>query len=357
MRLWIRYLREKRITLILYFLTVFFFIAVGSLYHIENLEKMLYAGLLSLASWGVVFFLQGLQYVRKSRGREKSLLNLRQSGDLILERDPQQAFRTAENGIKSVKSYEELQEALLLSLSDRRTKDRQREEERNAECRDYYLMWIHQIKTPILALRLLLDKNGAGGKENFQMREELFKIEQYAEMALTFQRLEGIAEDLVLQEYVLGDLIRQAVKKYSVLFINKGLGLKFGEMDYKIVTDEKWFVFCVEQLLSNSIKYTREGSISLEAERDETAERIRFSIEDTGIGIRAEDLPRIFEKGFTGYNGRLDKKSTGIGLYLCRRIFDHLGIRVKVESEAGVGTRVTLGLLDADAPKRRDAYG
>lgn len=189
------------------------------------------------------------------------------------------------------------------------------------------------------------------------MREELFKIEQYAEMALTFQRLEGIAEDLVLQEYNLGDLIRQAVKKYSVLFINKGLGLEFGEMDYRIVTDEKWFVFCVEQLLSNSIKYTLEGGISLQAERDEAAERIRFSIEDTGIGIRAEDLPRIFEKGFTGYNGRLDKKSTGIGLYLCRRIFDHLGIRVKVESEAGGGTRVTLGLLDADTSKMRNTSG
>ncbi len=357
MRLWIRYLREKRITMAVYFLTVFFFIAVGSLYHIENLEKMLYAGLLSLAPWGLAFLLQGLNYVHKSRELEKSLRHLRESGDLILERDPMQAFRMEENEIESVKSYEELQEELLLTLSDRRTRDRQREEERNAECRDYYLMWIHQIKTPILALRLLLDKNGAGGKENFQMREELFKIEQYAEMALTFQRLEGIAEDLVLQEYNLGDLIRQAVKKYSVLFINKGLGLEFGEMDYRIVTDEKWFVFCVEQLLSNSIKYTLEGGISLPAERDEAAERIRFSIEDTGIGIRAEDLPRIFEKGFTGYNGRLDKKSTGIGLYLCRRIFDHLGIRVKVESEAGGGTRVTLGLLDADTSKMRNTSG
>ena len=357
MRLWIRYLREKRIAMALYFLMFFFFIAVGSLYHIENLEKMLYAGLLSLASWSLVFFLQGLKYVYKSRELERSLRNLRQSGDLILDWDPRQSSRTAENEIESLKSYEDLQEELLLSLSDRRTKDRQLQEERNAECRDYYLMWIHQIKTPILALRLLLDKNGAGGKESFQMREELFKIEQYAEMALTFQRLEGIAEDLVLQKYVLGDLIRQAVKKYSVLFINKGLGLEFEEMDYQIVTDEKWFVFCVEQLLSNSIKYTAEGRISLWAERDKAAERIRFFVEDTGIGIREEDLPRIFEKGFTGYNGRLDKKSTGIGLYLCRRIFDHLGIRVKVESGAGQGTKVTLGLLGADASDRGEALG
>lgn len=347
MRVWLRYLREKRITLFLYFLTAFFFIAVGSLYHIENLEKMLYAAILTFAVWIMAGILQGLKYVHKSREMEKSLRHLRQSGDLLLEGLGERCSQAAESDIESVKSYEELQELLLFSLSDRRTKDRLGWEERSAECRDYYLMWTHQIKTPILALRLLLDKSGSGGKENFQMREELFKIEQYVEMALTFQRLEGIAGDLVLEEYILGDLVRQAVKKYSVLFINRGLGLKLEEMEYKIITDEKWFVFCVEQLLSNSIKYTLKGGITLRAERDEAAERIRFSIEDTGMGIRAEDLPRIFEKGFTGYNGRLDKKSTGIGLYLCRRIFTHLGIQIKVESEAGQGTKVILGLLYA----------
>lgn len=352
MRLWLRYLREKRITLLLYFLTVFLFVALGSLYHIENLEKLLYAGILTFALWTMAGILQGIKYVHKSRELEKSLRHLMQSGDLILDGLWENDIQAQAGSIESLKSYEELQEQLLFSLSDRRRKDRLGWEERSAECRDYYLMWTHQIKTPILALRLLLDKGGLDGKESFQMREELFKIEQYVEMALTFQRLEGIAGDLVLQEYVLGDLARQAVKKYSVLFINRGLGLELEEMDYKIVTDEKWFVFCVEQLLSNSIKYTPEGGITLRAERKEKSERIRFSIEDTGIGIRAEDLPRIFEKGFTGYNGRLDKKSTGIGLYLCRRIFTHLGIQVKVESEAGQGTKVILGLLSADASKR-----
>lgn len=351
MRLWLRYLREKRIALLLYFLTVLLFVALGCLYHIENLEKLLYAGILTFALWIMAGILQGIKYVHKSRELEKSLRHLIQSGDLLLDGLWGNDIQAQADSIESLKSYEELQEQLLFSLSDRRRKDRLGWEERSAECRDYYLMWTHQIKTPILALRLLLDKSGLDGKESFQMREELFKIEQYAEMALTFQRLEGIAGDLVLQEYVLGDLVRQAVKKYSVLFINRGLGLELEEMDYKIVTDEKWFVFCVEQLLSNSIKYTPEGGITLRAGRNEDSERIRFSIEDTGIGIRAEDLPRIFEKGFTGYNGRLDKKSTGIGLYLCRRIFTHLGIQVKVESEAGQGTKVILGLLPADAPK------
>ena len=159
-------------------------------------------------------------------------------------------------------------------------------------------------------------------------------------MVLTFQRLGGISSDLVLTEYALAALVRQSVKKYSVLFINKGLALELGEMDFRVVTDEKWFIFCLEQLLSNSIKYTRQGSIAVRIRREE--EIAVLELEDTGIGIREADLPRIFEKGFTGYNGRLDKKSTGIGLYLCRRIFDSLSIGVKVESREGIGTKVIL---------------
>lgn len=215
-------------------------------------------------------------------------------------------------------------------------------EERTAECRDYYIMWTHQIKTPIFALRLLLENGETHDRNAFLMREELFKIEQYAEMALTFQRLENISSDLVLQKYSLYAMLKQAVRKYAVLFINKGLSLELQETEAEVVTDEKWFGFCVEQLLSNSIKYTPEGKIIIKTDAAETEGKTVLSIEDTGMGIRPEDLPRIFEKGFTGYNGRLDKKSTGIGLYLCRNIFLHLGISFKVESQEGKGTKVML---------------
>lgn len=119
-----------------------------------------------------------------------------------------------------------------------------------------------------------------------------------------------------------------------------------GELGFQIVTDEKWFVFCLEQILSNSIKYTPRGSISLRAE--EEGKRVLLFLEDTGIGIRAEDLPRIFERGFTGYNGRMDKRATGIGLYLCRRIYGKLGITVQVYSEEGRGTKVVLGIPCAE---------
>ena len=127
-----------------------------------------------------------------------------------------------------------------------------------------------------------------------------------------------------------------------MLFINKGLRLDLQENQVKILTDEKWFVFCLEQILSNSIKYTGKGGITMYSEVDSIGKRVRLYIRDTGIGIHPQDLPRIFEKGFTGYNGRVENKSTGIGLYLCRQIFTHLGIRMKVESREGEGTTVVL---------------
>ena len=131
-------------------------------------------------------------------------------------------------------------------------------------------------------------------------------------------------------------MILQAVHKYAPMFIRKKLTLNYNAVDEKVVTDEKWLVFVVEQILSNAIKYTAEGGISIYMEDG------ALIIEDTGIGILAEDLPRVFEKGYTGYNGRSDKKASGIGLYLCRQILQKLGHKVYVESEPGKGTRVKL---------------
>ncbi len=246
-----------------------------------------------------------------------------------------------EDRIEEAATYADAQLFFLLSIYEKQLKEREEWEKKSQEYREYYVMWTHQVKTPIAAMKLLLENGGMQGREGFLMQEELFKIEQYVEMVLTYQRLENMSADLELQKYDLHSLIRQAVKKYSVLFINKGLSLELQDMDISILTDEKWFVFCLEQLLSNSIKYTKEGGIKIRAVSD-GEETIRLCIEDTGIGIRQEDLPRIFEKGFTGYNGRVDKRATGIGLYLCRRILAYLGIRIKVDSMEGEGTKVSL---------------
>lgn len=220
-------------------------------------------------------------------------------------------------------------------------------DEKKKDMADYYTMWIHQIKTPIAAMRLLLEENA--DERSAQELEELFKIEQYAEMALHYARLDSLSGDLLLKTCDVCGIVRQTVRKYSVLFIGSGISLSLETCLCHAVTDEKWLSFVIGQILSNALKYTPHGRISiygLDREKQRTEGRASYLIiEDTGIGIRKSDLPRIFERGFTGYNGRLDRRSTGIGLYLCRQIMNRLGHTIEVRSGAGQGTRVMLGFL------------
>ena len=202
---------------------------------------------------------------------------------------------------------------------------------------DYYTMWVHQIKTPISAMKLLIQTSES--EISSDLSSELFKIEQYVEMVLSYIRLGSNKNDFVLKEYDLDNIVRQAIRKYAPLFIRKKINLDFQPTTYKVLTDEKWLVFVIEQLLSNAIKYTNKGKISIYPLEDK-----KLVIEDTGIGISKEDIPRIFDKGFTGYNGRTDKKATGLGLYLCKNILDKLSHKISIESEVGVKTKVILDL-------------
>lgn len=206
-----------------------------------------------------------------------------------------------------------------------------------AEATRYYTLWSHQIKTPIAAMRLLLQEEEP---DRSALEQELFKTEQYVEMVLQYQRLGGVSRDLMLQEYSLEGLVRQAVKRTATLFIHKRIALRFSPVGLSVITDEKWLVFVLEQLLTNAVKYTPEGgavTVSIEPPG-------LLSIADTGIGIRPEDLPRVTEWGYTGYNGRLDKRSTGVGLSLCRQALEMLGHEMHISSEIGRGTTVTLDL-------------
>ena len=202
---------------------------------------------------------------------------------------------------------------------------------------DYYTMWVHQIKTPISAMKLLIQTSES--EISSDLSSELFKIEQYVEMVLSYIRLGSNENDFVIKEYDLDNIVRQAIRKYAPLFIRKKINLYFQHTTYKVLTDEKWLVFVIEQLLSNAIKYTNKGKISIYPLEDK-----KLVIEDTGIGISQEDIPRIFDKGFTGYNGRTDKKATGLGLYLCKNILDKLSHKISIESEVGVKTKVILDL-------------
>ena len=201
---------------------------------------------------------------------------------------------------------------------------------------DYYTMWVHQIKTPIASMHLILQKEDSD--DSRRLRAELFRVEQYVQMVLCFLRLDSDFTDYVIKEYRVDDIIRPAVRRLAPQFIMKKLSLEYEQTDEVALTDEKWLSFVVEQVLSNAVKYTSAGSISIKCDGD------RLVISDTGIGIAAEDLPRIFDKGYTGFNGRADRKASGIGLYLCRRICDNLGHSIKVESVPGHGTTIIIGL-------------
>lgn len=202
---------------------------------------------------------------------------------------------------------------------------------------DFFAMWAHQIKTPIAALKLLLQSDD---QDVTACKGEVFKIERYVEMALGFLRFEEMGNDLELLSYELEPIVKQSVKKFAPMFISKHLSVNLKDLNVKILTDEKWLSFVIEQLLSNAVKYTSSGGITIRTCTEN--EQLCIIIEDTGIGIRSEDLPRLFEKGFTGYNGRMDKKASGLGLYLCRSICDKLGHKISIESQENKGTKVTI---------------
>ena len=209
---------------------------------------------------------------------------------------------------------------------------------RYEEMVDYYTIWAHQIKTPIASMRLTLQNEDSALSR--KLSGDLFRIEQYVEMVLMFLRLDSDSTDYVIREHDLDSIIRQAVRKFAGEFIARKIQLVYEPLNAKVVTDEKWLSFVIEQVLSNALKYTPAGSITISLEAPKT-----LCIQDTGIGIAPEDLPRIFEKGYTGYHGRADKKASGIGLYLCKRICNNLGHTITARSIVDVGTIIDIDLV------------
>lgn len=237
---------------------------------------------------------------------------------------------------------------------------------RQSQMRDYYSMWVHQIKTPISAMKLLLEAEReelgqlmcddeqsqcllSDNMDSFE--DELFRIEEYVSMALQYQRVSSTENDFVLEKVSVDGVIRDTIKKYAKIMIRRHIGMNYSGTVQEVYTDGKWLAFILEQLLSNAIKYTPQGFVTIETAEEK--DRFFITIKDTGIGIKAEDLPRVFEKGYTGYNGHADKKATGIGLYLCRQMADKLGHTIRMESEIGKGTKVWIG-FDLDYADVRD---
>ena len=326
------FLKARKVPIIIFTGIVAIFGTLFCLYNIPS-DAIIYGTQLSIVWSGVCFLIDFYRYYKRHKllhiNREKFFDDVEQLPEQmdIIECDYQELVK-------------ELYRAKQELVSGNRIARK--------EMLDYYGMWVHQIKTPIAALDILLqnvEQNlyQSDEKETIQetvpvadMKMELFKIEQYVEMALNYLRVEDISSDLSFKKCAVDDMVRQAIRKYAKVFISKKIQMDFKPTTVYTVTDEKWIVFVLEQLLSNSLKYTKEGKISIFLEGK------ALVIKDTGIGIPAEDIPRIFEKGFTGYNGREDKKSTGIGLYLCKNIMDKLQWNITADSEVGTGTKIYL---------------
>lgn len=235
-------------------------------------------------------------------------------------------------------------QAIIRMLREKQRSLSNQTDRRFSEMIDYYTIWAHQIKTPIASMRLQLQNDDSEAAK--PLLEELFRIEQYVEMVLCYLRLDSSSTDYVFRTVNLDDVIKQALKKYAGMFIRKKISLRYNPTGVTVITDEKWLLFVIEQVLSNALKYTDSGGIiTLTAENGNV-----FCIRDTGIGISPEDLPRIFEKGYTGKTGRMDMKASGIGLYLCRRICSNLGHTIRAESKPDEGTVIRI-YLDQNHPE------
>lgn len=316
------YCREKIKIIIKFFIFIMIFFLVYSLYHLP-LEPVLYAALLVT----MVAFLFSLYDFNLYYNKHMMLKDIQSSVKSKFDKLPEP---------KSLieRDYQDIIEAAY----NENSKLQYNADKKLSEMVDYYTMWAHQIKTPIAAFSMVVQSMEVSTEKRL-MEQELFKIEQYVEMVLHYIRLENLSSDLKLEQYSLESIVRQTVKKYAATFIYNKISLDLQGFQCKVITDEKWITFVMEQIISNALKYTKSGSISIYM--DEKLEKT-LVIEDTGIGIADEDIPRVFERGFTGYNGRMDKKSSGIGLYLCKEIINKLSHKISITSKVGKGTTVSI---------------
>lgn len=315
-----KYLKQRRKWLLLLACCVLVFAVSFLLYHLP-LAAVLYPSALCAAlvlGWFLADY-------RKQREKKKRLTHLAALPDDLTERLEE-----------APGSLEEAYETIIRNLSQREQDFRREQQRREADRADYYTTWVHQIKTPIASMYLSLENEDSPLSRS--LGEELQRIEQYVQMVLTYQRLDSVDTDYVFRECPVDPLVKGALRKFAAQFIRKGIRLDYTPTQKSVVTDEKWLSFVVEQLLSNALKYTPQGTVSIYLEDGS------LCIRDTGIGIAPEDLPRIFERGYTGCNGRSDKKASGLGLYLCRRICNNLGHNLTAESTPGVGTLMKLDL-------------
>ena len=309
------YLKKTYPIYLLYFLFIFCTVTVFII--CQTLVDLIIYMLSLYFSIILLYFL--LDY-RKYKQHHQYLIYLKDNPELF-DNLPQESYLEE-------KTYQEMLQILQKKIFQLKQENQQKYN----NTIDYYTKWVHQIKTPIAGLKLIIQNDYPDEK----MLVELLKIEQYVNMALQYIRLDHIHHDLSFQKISLDYLVSQEIKKQSLFFFEKDIKVDYQIKDIQILTDEKWSAFVIEQILSNALKYTQQGSIKFYNDHE------KLYIQDSGIGIKESDLPRVFERGFTGFQGRNDKKASGLGLYLCKNIFNQLGHLISIESTIGKGTTVCL---------------
>ncbi len=309
-----KYIAQYKFSFILFGIWTGIFAAVFYLCKVR-VDAVLYAAELCLAAAGIALIIKFVLFAKRYKENQKLIENIAVCGGRLP---------------KGGSPLEEQYLMMTRKLLEINTQMNGRNRREHREGMDFNTAWAHQIKTPISVMQMQLRAEDTAA--NRELLAQLFRIEQYTEMILCRYRLDSGCNDLVIENLPLDNVIRSAVRKYAPLFIQKKIGLDYGGTDEIALTDKKWLGFILEQLLSNAVKYTERGKVTVTV-RDKV-----ITVEDSGIGIAAEDMPRIFEKGYTGYNGREDKRSTGLGLYLCRQAADRLSHRISAVSQPGEGS-------------------
>lgn len=313
---------KERLWYILYFAIFFGILTMVYFLYEVRIEPVVYAMILCAAAAVLIFAVKCFFYCREHYKR----LNIYQNINIVYDDIPNGKTLSEQDYISMIKELGRKSNSMMSQL--------QNSQRENIE---YYSSWVHQIKTPISVMQMILQSSDTA--ENRQLLSELFRIEQYVNMALCYVRLDSVTTDFVFGECSLDNVIKNVIHKFAPQFISKRIGLKYEPAEVKALTDEKWLSFILEQIISNAVKYTNRGSVTIKVSDDK-----KISISDTGIGIAEEDLPRIFEKGFTGCNGRENMKSTGLGLYLSKKTADKISAKITAESEIGKGSTFVVDL-------------
>lgn len=310
-----KYFHSRWKVILLYFFVILTYLCISFLYPYDN-NPILYASQILGGIGIVIFFLDYYAFQKKYKHLKK------------LEETPSTISSYL---VESTNEIEKEYQNLLTLLNQQFIEYQNNIDSKTSKRNDYFDLWAHEIKTPIAAMHLLLDDT-----DFKDLKEQLFHLEEYVSMAMGYIRADSVSNDFVIKKYNVEDICKACVRHYSPLFIRKKLSLTFKPFHYEIVTDEKWLSFVIGQILSNALKYTEKGSISIYMKQND------LIIEDTGIGINESDLPRIFEKNYTGENGHKNSSSSGMGLYLCKLILEKLSHSIHITSKVNSGTQVII---------------